>query len=91
MLILTVSIPLNVTAEVVRTAPVLVPEIETDSLSVPSPPVRLSPGFRVVPLATKPFVPITPLYVSSPVSPVNDVPVSALVVSGQVMRKKISF
>jgi hypothetical protein len=62
-------------------AAVLVPEIDTDNVSVPVPPIRLSPGFSVVPFATVPFAPTTAENVSSPAEPVKAAPMSALVVS----------
>jgi len=62
-------------------AAVLVPEIDTDNVSVPVPPIKLSPGFSVVPPVTVPSVPITAEKVSSPAEPVKAAPMSALVVS----------
>jgi hypothetical protein len=55
-------------------------------VSLPAPPLKLSPGFSVVPLATKPLVPITALNVSLPVTLVvpaepTSEELSALVVS----------
>ena len=65
-------------------AAVFVPEIAMLRVSVPSPPLRTSPEFKVVPFAVKPFVPIVDTNVSFPDFPVNKLPVSALVVSGQI-------
>jgi hypothetical protein len=80
------SMPAKVIAELVTPAGVLVPEIlKTNVSPVPAPPLRLSPGLKVVPFAVNPFVPITPLNVSLPAVPVNAVPESAPVVSDLII------
>jgi len=76
----TFSIPSKVTeADVI--AAVLVPAMLKTNESVPAPPLRLSPGLKVVPFAAVPFVPIAALNVSLPAPPVKLEPESALVVS----------
>ena len=77
------SIPAKVTEAVVMAA-VLVPAmLKTNESFVPAPPLRLSPGLKVVPFAVVPFVPIVALNVSLPAPPTKAEPESALVVSGQ--------
>jgi len=51
------------------------------SVSLPAPPLKLSPGFSVDPLATKPLVPTTVLTVSLPVT---------LVVPAEPMSEELS-